>query len=127
MAITLNGTTLNSGMVWEERHNSQGVIQSLENTISGGAVIFARAHIGVKNITLRSLDDQGWITYDAMQALIILADAPGQAYTLIIGAEQFTVMFRHQDAPALELAPIIPRGVPVAGDYFRGTIKLMAI
>lgn len=127
MAITLNGITLSPGMVWEERHHSQGVVQILDQTISGGSVVFSRAHIGVKSITLRSLEDQGWLEYTVVLALAALADVPGAIYTLVIGSEQFSTMFRHHDAPALEFDPIIPRGVPLAGDYFRGTIRLMSI
>jgi hypothetical protein len=46
---------------------------------------------------------------------------------LIYGAQEFSVMFRHDDPPAVDMAPNLARQTHGAGDYFTGRIKLMTV
>lgn len=39
----------------------------------------------------------------------------------------FTVVFRHDDSPAFNAVPLIPRQMARPGDYFTATIKLMTV
>jgi hypothetical protein len=127
MAVTLNGVTLNPNMVWADRYSYASVTQEVLTTLAGTMVVYPNTLTKGRPITLEARDDQGWLTKQQVDSMQALADTQGGIYTLVIGAETFTVMFRHQDAPALMMEPLIPRAVPVAGDYFVGTIKLMTV
>lgn len=125
MNITLDSVTITTGMVWEERYAYSPVQHNVRRTLGGVAVVEYGSLSGGAPITLASLEDQGWVTKEQLDALQILADDPGAVYTLGLGSDSYTVMFRHQDNPALEFSPLIPRTGPITGDYFVGRIKLM--
>ena len=127
MAITLGGITLNPNMVWAERYGHAPVAQEVQYTLGGTPIVYSRGLKAGVPITLLALQDQGWLEKTVVDAVQSSANTPGAQYTLVIGAESFTVVFRHQDAPAVEMSPLITRAVPLAGDYFVGQIKLMTI
>ena len=127
MAITLGGITLDPNMVWAERYAYSPVIQEVQTTLDGSPVIYIRTRSAGMPITLVALDDQGWLTKAMADAVQISANTPGAQYELVIGAEHFNVVFRHHEAPAVTLRPLITRAVPLPEDYFVGEIKLMTV
>jgi len=127
MAIILGGTTLNPNMVWIERYAYSPVVQDVQMTLGGNPVIYSQELQAAAPITLVALADQGWLTKAMADAVQISANQAGAQFSLTIGAENFTVMFRHHDAPAVSLQPLITRAVPLTGDYFVGEIKLMTV
>jgi hypothetical protein len=62
-----------------------------------------------------------------VQQLQALAAVAGAQYLLDLGAMQHSVMFRHEDPPAFEATPLIPRTLAQAGDYFTITLKLITV
>jgi len=127
MTISLGGIELNPGLVWAERYGYSPVIQEVQTTLDGYPVIYTRTRIAGMPITLVAMDDQGWLTKAMADSLQISANAPGSVLSLVIGDEQFTVVFRHNEPPAVALRPLIPRAVPLPEDYFVGEIKLMTV
>lgn len=125
MSIVLNGVTLNPNLVWTDKYQSQTVLQTQLRTLDGTSVVYTRGLTGGQNITLEATTDQGWLDLTMVNALMGLAATPGAAYTLVIDGTSYEVVFRHHEAPALDLTPLIARTTPDAGDYFIGTIKLM--
>lgn len=125
--ITLGATVLNPHMVWEDKAAFSPVAQEVRRTLGGELAVFHSPLQAGRPITLVSLPDQGWLDKTQVDAVQAMADIPGGTYALTIGAESFTVMFRHQEAPAFEATPLIARGIPLAGDWFVCTIKLMTV
>ena len=127
MSISISGVTITTGMVWADKHKYSPVKQVLRRTLGGVAVVeYSSLSAGIP-MTLSSLEDQGWITKLQLDALQTLADVPGAVYTLTIGSGTYQVMFRHQDAPAVDFTPIIPRTEPLDDDWFRGTLKFTTV
>lgn len=127
MAVVLGGVTLPSNIVWEDKYKWNPVVQDVKTTLGGRPVVFSASLTAGRRITLVAYSDQGWLTLAQVEAIKALADVAGATYMLTIGAETFTVSFRHDEPPAVEFDPLIPRGVPESGDYFVGRIKLRAI
>lgn len=127
MSITLDTITITTGMVWADKHKYAPVAQSVRRTLGGTAIIEYGALNQGTPVTLSSLEDQGWITKLQLDALQLLADAAGGVYTLTIGSDSYQVMFRHEDPPAVDFSPLIPRTLPLDDDWFVGTIKLMTV
>lgn len=127
MAIILGTTTLNPNMVWVERFSYSQVIQEVQTTLDGSPVVYTRNRQNGMPITLLAMDDQGWLTKDMADAVQLVAQTAGAILTLTLGAETFTVIFRHHEAPAVSLRPLLIRAVPLPEDYFVGEIKLMTI
>jgi hypothetical protein len=125
--ITLGGYTLNPNMVWLDRDSWAPVIQTMKRTLGGKIVVNTDSLEKGRPITLSTLEDQGWLTYTQRNTVLQMAAIPGAVYALVIGSETFSVMFRHNEPPAVEFKPLIERAVPLAGDYFLGQIKLLEI
>lgn len=124
--IQLDGFDLPPGMVWQDRYAWSPVVQSVRRTI-GGSVIINTAVSTSRPMTLIALADQGWLLKPQVDYLQTLAAVEGGVYSLTVGSETFSVMFRHQEAPAVEVSPLIPRGVPLEDDYFIGVLKFMTV
>jgi hypothetical protein len=127
MAIILGATTLNPNMIWVERYGYSKVIQEVQVTLDGSPVVYTRTWQAGMPITLVATDEQGWLTKDMADAVQTSAQTPGAIYTLTIGAETFSVIFRHHEAPAVALRPLLLRAVPLPEDYFVGELKLMTV
>ena len=125
--ITLSDVQLQGSLVWTDRWGQQNVSQKMLRTLGGLPLFYhAKLHNGVP-ITLESLEDQGWQTLETVQKLYDLASVSGAQYLLDLGAAQFSVMFRHDDPPAFDATPIIPRAEVITGDYFTIKMKLVTV
>lgn len=127
MAAILGGVSIPSSIVWTDRVSSPMVSQSVQRTLGGKAIISYSQQIGAMPITLSSMEDQGCVTLDIVEQLYLLSNVAGATYTLQIGTEEYTVAFRHNDPPAFSATPIIARSVPLDGDWFQVTIKLITV
>jgi len=142
-SIKLNAIDLPINMIWSDRHTAPRVVQQVKNTIGGNVVVYSHAILTGIPITLVANQDTGWLTGAQVQALEALAYVPGGIYPLAINMDAKStigqpdyiagyvlnqnVMFRHNDAPAFEMTPIVPRLSERVGDYFTGTIKLITV
>ena len=128
MAATLGGVHIPSSIVWSDRYQYSPVAQSAARTLGGKTVVYnSILHYG-RPITLTSLEDQGCVFLPVVKQLQALSDVPGAVYDLVIGDDNYKVMFRHEEPPAFEAAPaVIERSVALDGDLFRVTIKLITV
>lgn len=129
MSITLGPVTLPAGLLWSDEYQDQPIAQTIRRRLDGGLAVYAHANLAGRPITLTTGADQ-WLTRAQGDALAALAAVPGALYTLTFSnrtATTFTVAWRHQDAPALDLQPLIDYADPVTTDLLVGTIKLMTV
>ena len=127
MAIELGGVTLSPHMIWQDENTYSKVDQSALRTLGGNIQIYSQQLNKGIPITLVAVEDQGWLTKTQVEAVQALSDAAGASYSLTLGSESFTVVFRHHDPPAFAANALIPRVGTTAGDYYTATIKLMTI
>lgn len=125
--LTFNGITLDPSMIWVERNQSKRVVQSVTRTLGGGAVVQAAGVDAGLPITIASGQDQGLLRWSVVQQLEALADVPGAVYVLDVNGTEYSVIFRHDEAPAFIADPLLARVEPFADDYFRCTLKLMTV
>lgn len=122
--IQLGALVLTDGLVWEDEFAYTGIVQDVKTTLGGVPVVYSATVQGPRPITLRSMEDQGWQTYEQVMSLVDMAKTKDGQFTLQLGARSFTVRFRHSEPPVLEARPFIPRTTAEAGDWFMVTIKL---
>lgn len=106
------------------------VLAATVQTIDGGSVTFAQENMQGDSIDIVAYENSGWryLTYDVVKQIKTLAAVPGAEYTLILpDGLALQVRFRHEDAPVLELTPIVQRVAYDDSDYFYGTIKLKEV
>lgn len=125
--IILDGIQLPAGLVWSDEFASAPVIQNMRRTLDGSMVVFFGAQHQGLPITLASLPDQGWLTRSQVTSLKLRADSPGGVYLLTLRGQNYSVMFRHHEAPAFEATPLVPLANPGAGDFYLATLKLMTV
>jgi len=125
--ITLDGITLPAGLLWSDEFAATRVAQNVRRTLDGSMVVFFGAQHQGLPITLASLPDQGWLTRSQVISLKLRADSPGGVYLLTLRGQNYSVMFRHHEAPAFEATPLVPLANPGAGDFYLATLKLMTV
>lgn len=125
--LKLGSVELNAQMVWADRQQSQTVAQSVLRTLGGAPVIFSQQLVAGENITLEARENRGWIRGSAYRQLKEMASVAGAIFTLEVNSETYQVMFRHHEAPALDLEPVTPRLNEQDNDIYTGQIKLMTV
>lgn len=132
MVIRLGGVVLNPSMNWSDRFQSYQVAQSVNRTVGGRAIVFATPLKGGRKITFESTQDSGWLSKTTIDTLMGMAASVGASFLLEVGddttyVETYNVIFRHNEPPALEINPHIPRPSHEPSDTFFGKIKLLTI
>lgn len=131
MAITLSksGTTINlpDDLIWVDRDSWSPVVQNVATSITGAAIIDVQAKTNGRPITLSGDEQHAWIPYSTVLQLRALAADPGAQLSLSIGGATYSVVFRHQDAPALDVSPVVDYATPDAQDFYYGSLKFMEI
>lgn len=125
--ITLDGIALPAGLLWSDEFAVTRVAQTVRRTLDGSVVVFYGELRAGLPITLESEPDAGWLTRAQIEALALRASSPGGVYPLVLRGQTWTVMFRHQDAPAFEAKPLVSVVNPQAGDFYIATLKLMTV
>lgn len=107
---------------------ASAVIATKEATIDGGEVIFAQANGGGNSIDLVGYENSGWLTYATLNQIKAMSQYPAGEY-LLEKADGSTVLvrFRHEEAPVIDVTPLIERAEYDDTDYFYGTIKLAEV
>jgi len=132
MAITLSDVaqtiTLPGDLLWQDEYAWQPVVQESAHSIAGALVVESAARLAGRPITLAGDDDLAWIERGTLQQLRAWAATPGKTMTLTLAdGRVFAVVWRHQDAPALEARPVLHRAPASADDEYVVTIKLMEV
>lgn len=125
--ISLGGIELSNSMVWQERYTGRSVQATERRFLGGGLHITAAKLTGGKPITLAAGEEFGWLTRDQVEQVMALASDPVGVYTLLFNGASYEVAFRHSEAPAVEMFPLIARTNDESGDYFAGQIKLITL
>ena len=127
MTILLDSISLPVALTWSDRDAWQPVAQTARQTLDGGLAVFHQPLTAGRPITLISTESSGWVSRQTLDALQALASVPGSLHTLTLGTQTFTVLWRHDDPPAIQAEPLVARINPDAGDWFRVTLKFTAL
>ena len=129
MAITLDGVPLPYGpypgmMIWGGEHKPRPVSLDSATTIGGRYRYAAKKFIGGREIDLVAEINRAWIDQATLDALNASHDANvGNSITLDWNGTIYTVIYRYDDAPAIDMTPV---SVKVCGNFY-GTIKLREV
>lgn len=129
ITLTADSTTVSlpDDMLWADQHGWSPVEQAVATSITGAALIDVGARQNGRGITLLSDETHAWIPYSTIAQLKAWAAVPGRQLSLSIGGNTYSVVFRHQDKPAVDVSPVVDYNAPDAADFFFGTLKFMEI
>ncbi|RPI56439.1 MAG: hypothetical protein EHM49_00155 [Deltaproteobacteria bacterium] len=127
--ITLGGITLPNDMYIVPAHGWTGVVAEVERSLGSSLIIWENNIQGGEVFDLVCTASMGWISYSVLMQIKALASVAKATYTLVYRTETFTVRFRSEDPPVLDIEPIIPRKERTddSHSYFFGKIKLFVL
>lgn len=129
ISLSYLGTTLqiHKDLLWSDEYNWQPVEQAVDRTIGGQLIVQSAARVAGRPITLEPEDDStAWMPRSTVDLLRNWAADPGREMVLTLRGVARDVIFRHQDG-GLEVRPVIHYDVPIDGDWYLCTIRLMEI
>lgn len=123
--------TLPPGLVRMDSHSWSPVRQSVSPTIEGALWIDVSTLQAGEPITLAGgmSGDLAWgvMSRGEYAALRAMADQGGQIFTLTYLGEVLQVIWRHEDAPALDAVDLTPFADPISTDPVVPTLKFTRI
>ena len=127
MTITLGGTTLPDNMHLEGPFLWSGVAGSVDRTLGGGLIIWESTLVGGEPLDLVAEVDSGWISYATMLQLKVLTSQLEASYELNYRSQLYNVRFRHEEAPVLDVLPLMTEREFESDSFYYGKIKLMVV
>lgn len=127
MTITLGGVTLPDNMHLEGPFRWSGVAGSVDRSLGGGLIIWEGELIGGEILDLVAEPDSGWVEFSTVGQLQAIASLAGAEYELNYRSRIYTVRFRHEDSPVLDLVPLMSEREFESDSYYYGKIKLMVM
>lgn len=132
MSITLSdGTTtvsLPADLYWGDEHAWHPVLQSVERSLTGALIIDAATLQAGRPITLAPADEtSAWMPLTTLEQLRTWADVPLKQLTLTIRGVAHTVIWRHDDPPALSAEPLVQFNDTLPSDWYLATLKFMKV
>lgn len=133
MTITLSDSSttlaLDPDLRWSDEQSWSSVVQVSRYKLNGALSVHVSERKAGRPITLQGDEKTGWagMTGAVLAQLREWSETPGQQLTLMLRGTTYTVIFRHQDAPALDATPIEDFRDPLPTDRYVVTLKLMVI
>ena len=118
----LGDLILPDSLQWTDRWDWSPVAMETARTLGGTPVVWSQPLSGGRPVTLEAQEDVTWLDLATVEAIRAMAAQAGASFNLIWEFEAHTVMFRHDDAPAVSFQPLWPHH-----DLFTGTLKLMTV
>ena len=112
---------LPDSLQWIDRYAFSPVVQTVVQTLAGTTVVSGRAWEAGWPLTLVAEEEVTWLDVTTVEELTSMANQVGASFPMVWETFSGTVLFRHQEPPALDLKPLWPHH-----NQFIGTIKLMA-
>lgn len=129
ITLTFNTTTITlpADLKWRDEFTWRPVSQSVEYSIAGAAIVQSASRTAGRPITLEGGQNFAVITRATLDVLNAWANVPGREMTLNIRGVDRTVIFRHDDAPAIDAEMILYHAQPSDDDLYRLIIKFMEV
>lgn len=137
LAVGATVVTLPPDLYWSDELSWHPVQQNVARSVEGSLIIDVAA-IPAGQVTTSSKagrpislqpieDNSAWITRGTYEQLLTWAATPGQQMVLTLRGSVYTVMWRHQDAPALSATPIWHYSDTDSGDFYVARLNFMVV
>jgi hypothetical protein len=126
MMLTDGITTLSlpDELDWPDEFSWRPVVQASEYALDGALIVEHATRLAGRPITLKSGEEWGFITRAQLEQLATWGANPAQALVLTLRGVTYDVVFRHTDT-AIEHEMVLFEGLPIAGDYYRVTLRFL--
>lgn len=112
-------------VLWVERDQTVNIIQDVEHTIGGSAVINNGIMLGGIPFTLQSRDGV-WFSHEQRTALLNLSRTqPLKKFNLTLAGETIARELCWRHSPAVSFSPILDKRVPDDETFYTGTLQFL--
>lgn len=125
MAITLqkgaDTIVLPPDLLWSDEFAWSPVAQNTERSVTGALLVDVATRQDGMPITLTGTERHAWLLRPEVQALRAWVALAGQAFTLTINGQAFTVLFDHgtdEVSRAFVVAQLVDYSDPAPQDYY---------
>lgn len=128
ITLTVGGTsvTLPDDLYWSDEFGWSPVQQSTDRSITGALIVSTAARTGGRPITLQPIDnDSAWMQRAVLEQLRAWAAVAGQQMTLLLRGVSRTVIWRHDEAPAIAAEPVVHYSDTDPDDRYTVTLKFL--
>lgn len=127
LSVDSTSVTLPEELYWSDELSWSPVGQTVEISVEGAPMVDVAAQTAGRYITLEPNGEDAWITREDLEQLTAWAAVPGLEMELTIRSVERTVIWRHQDKPAIDCRPLIHFTDTQPGDIYIAGLKLMEI
>lgn len=130
ITLTDGSTTLTfpDGTQWADEFTWTPVVQASERTVAGSLIVDVQTRSGGQPITLKSYDaESGWMKKADVDVIRTWSQIAGKTLTLNLRGVFKTVMFRHEEPPALDVTPVTYYDDPASTDPYVFTLRLLDV
>lgn len=128
ITLTVGGTTvpLPDDLYWADEFSWAPIEQTSERSITGALIVSTAARTGGRPITLQPIDDESaWMPLAVLEQLRTWAAIAGQQMTLSLRGINRTVIWRHEEAPAISASPIVHYSDTDPADRYVVSLKFL--
>jgi hypothetical protein len=121
---------LDPDLYWADENQYSPVQQSVDEGLTGALIIQVDgdADRPGRPITLQPEgDDSAWMIRADLDQLNAWGAIAGAVMTLNLRGVDRSVMFRHQDKPAIDAKPVVHYSDVLDSDYYLVTLKFMTV
>lgn len=118
----LGDLILPDSLLWTDLWDWSPVAMETARTLGGAPVVWSQPLLRGRPVTLEAQEEVTWLNRATVDAIRAMAAQSGASFILIWELEAHTVMFRHNDPPAVTFEPLWPHH-----DLFTATLKLMTV
>lgn len=122
---------LSDDLLWSDEHAWTPAVAAVSYLITGALLVQSATRQAGRSITLVGAPDMAWVTRGELATLydwaaMPLSDNSGRFELTLTDSRALTVAFRHADT-ALEAEPVMGFPARHATDFYRLTLRLMAL
>jgi hypothetical protein len=125
MAITLDGITLPTDLIWVDEYAHTPVKQSVSVAVNGALIVEAAAQTKGRPITLQGGDEAAWIDRATLELIRAKQYQPGLTMTLVHNGTSYDVLFVQPGG--IEARPVIDYNIPDNADWYAVTFKFIEV
>lgn len=130
ISLTVGATVVSliDDLYWADEYAWSPVRQAEDRSLTGALIIDNGGMQEGRPITLKPVDPaSAWLRRSVLEQLKTWAATPGQQMTLLLGASVHTVIWRHQEPPALSAEPVVHYSDIAGEDFYLATLKFQKV
>lgn len=120
--------TLPVDLLWSDENSWHPVEQAVQRSVTGALIVSVGSRIKGRSITLQPQDNSSsWTSRANLDQLRNWGSVAGKQLVLTLRGNQYNVIFRHHESPAIDATPVVHYDDVDLADWYLVTLKFTEI